>query len=80
MARTQNEINNEYGASAAQLGQEVYLASLAQEQIAKHEYNIEKLKSKMQNLAKEALKLNEALKAEVPEVATPAAEVSSEQA
>ncbi len=60
MSRDQNTINNEYGQAAAQLGQEEYLKSLAQEQIEKHEYNAGKLKNKMQSLAKEAAALKEA--------------------
>lgn len=54
MSRTDVEINNEYGRAAAELGQEVYLASLTQEQLEKHEYNMTKLKNKMRSLAKEA--------------------------
>ncbi len=60
MSRTQEQVQNEYGQAAAQLGQEEYLKSLAQEQIEKHEYNAGKLKNKMQSLAKEAAAIKEA--------------------
>lgn len=75
MARTVVEIQNEYGQAAASLGQEVYIQSLAEDQLEKHAYNIRKLKDKMQTLAKEAQKLNEEAKQEVvPEVKEPANE------
>ncbi len=60
MSRTQEQIQNEYGRAAAELGQEVYLRSLAEEQITKHEYKEQKLKNQMQSLAKEAAALKEA--------------------
>lgn len=64
--RDQNTINNEYGQTAAQLGQEEYLKSLAEEQVEKHNYNAMKLKNKMQSLAKEAAALKDQKPEEVP--------------
>lgn len=79
MSRTVQDVTQEYGQVAAQLGQEAYLASLTQEQLDKHEYNIGKLKAKMQSLAKEAQKLKEEIPAQDAPVAQDAVEVPSEQ-
>ncbi len=75
MSRTQEQIQNEYGRAAAELGQEVYLRSLAEEQITKHEYKEQKLKNQMQSLAKEAA----ALKSEEPNKGPGADSVPSTQ-
>lgn len=64
MSRTTEQVNLEYGQAAAELGQETYLISLAQEQIEKHEYKIERLKNNMRTLAKEAHALTQAAKVE----------------
>ncbi len=60
MSRTVQIIQSEYGQAAAELGQEVYLRSLAEENIEKQDYKIEKLKNRMQGLAKEAQALQAA--------------------
>lgn len=77
MSRTMEEIQQDYGRSAAELGDLNYKRKLSEDNIEKLDYGIQKLLNKMDSLGQEAKKLAEELEAKKNEVKLP--EVSDEQ-
>lgn len=78
MSRTINEIQQDYGRAAAELGDLHFKRSLSEEEVEKLNYQIQKRTAQMQSLANEAKRLAKELEAKKNEVALPVEEKKDE--